>query len=396
MVAVVRGAAHSAFANPFHVVQHTPDASRAVVDGRTFVTYSSNDYLGMLGEPSVRAAAKRAIDEVGTSAFASRVVSGERAVHRDLERALAGFLGVDDAVAFVSANSANVSVIATLLGPRDVVVYDERSHDSVLRGIDLAHATGVPFRHNDPNDAERVLRTHRAKHRRALVFVEGLYSMDGDVPDLAAFAALRERYQALLMVDECLSLGVLGATGRGIGEHAGIERTSVDIWMGGISKALASCGGYVAGNRDLVDLLRYSAPGYVYTTAMTPPNAAAALAALNVLESDPGRPARVRAKAERFRALLRDRGADTGTSAGVLVVPVILPDALTCLTVHDRLLGDGVRVQPVLHPAVPENSPRLRFFVTAAHGDADLVRTADLVGRALDSGGIARDRMAGS
>jgi 7-keto-8-aminopelargonate synthetase-like enzyme len=218
-----------------------------------------------------------------------------------------------------------------------------------------------------------------------MLLIEGLYSMDGDIPDLPAFAELRQRHQALLLVDECLSIGVLGDSGRGIAEHYGVSRSDADIWMGGISKAFASCGGYIAGDVELINYLRYSAPGSVYTTGLSPANAAAALASIRVLMNDPGRPRLVRGKARRFRDMAQARGLDTGTSEGHLVIPIIVGDSVLCLRLYQALLAAGISTQPVLYPAVPDGTARLRLFVTHSHTDDDLEKTADLIREKLSA-----------
>lgn len=361
--------------NPYFPVIARLDGPSVTIEGREFLNFSSNDYLGLAMHPDVVRAAQAAIATWGTSASASRIVAGERPVHRCLEAAIAAFLGVDDALVFVGGNTANVSTVGHLLGHGDLVVYDERSHDSLLKGIALSHAHAFAFRHNSAEDAERVLRAKRSSHRRALLFVEGIYSMDGDVPDLPRFIELKQRYRALLMVDECLSIGVLGATGRGIGEHFGVAREDVDIWMGGISKALASCGGYIAGSRVLVDYLRYTAPGFIFTTGIPPASAAAALAALETLGREPWRVQRLHENARELLHGARALGFETGTSGGTQTIPILACDPGTCMAWYGQLREAGINVQPVFAPAVPEHTERLRFFVTCLHTKEDLGRT---------------------
>ena len=215
------------------------------VDGEHLLNFATFNYLGLSGDPRVTAAATRAIDEYGTSASASRVAWGDRPVHRALERDLAAFLGCQDALVFASGHATNVTTVATLVGRDDVVLHDSLAHDSLIAGARLSGARRVPFPHNDIDALDRLLRETRASARRALIVVEGAYSMDGDLAPLGDLIALKRRHGALLFVDEAHSLGVVGATGRGIGEHAGVPRDGVDVWMGTVSKALASCGGYV-------------------------------------------------------------------------------------------------------------------------------------------------------
>lgn len=371
--------------NPFFTVSNGGAGARALIGDAEFINYSSNNYLGLSEHPEVICAAKEALDQYGTSVSASRIVSGERPVHQELERALAEFIGVDDCLTFVGGNTANVTTIGHLFGERDLVLYDERSHDSVLKGISLARADSFAFRHNSWEDVERLLTAKRMLYQKVLVFIEGIYSMDGDIPDLARFIEVKQRHKAMLMVDECLSIGVLGEHGRGVGEHFGIDRSEVDIWMGGISKALASCGGYIGGSRTLVNYLRYTAPGFVFTTGISPANAAAALAAVQVLQREPWRVRELRTKANRFLERARELGFDTGTSNDTPAIPIFVRDPNVCLLLYKHLFEHHINVQPIFYPAVPADASRLRFFVTYSHTDEDIDYTLDTLaeGRAM-------------
>lgn len=372
----------SGLPNPYFTVTSATDGPRAIVDGAELLNYSSNDYLGLARHPDVVAAARDAVESLGTSVSASRIVAGERPLHGRLEAALADMVGVDDALVFVGGNAANVSTIGHLFGPGDFILYDERSHDSVLKGIALSHADSCAFRHNNVGDAERILQEKRSHYRRVLLFVEGIYSMDGDIPDLPRFVELKERHRALLMVDECLSIGVLGATGRGIGEHFDFDPKRVDIWMGGLSKALASCGGYIAGSSALIDYLRYTASGFIFTTGISPANTAAALAAIETLRREPWRLQRLRENGDLFRNGAKELGFDTGTSAGTPAVPVFARDQGECLRLYGHMRHNGIHVQPIFAPAVPPDESRLRFFLTCMHSPSDIAHTLGILAAA--------------
>ena len=201
--------------------------------------------------------------------------------------------------------------------------------------------------------------------------------MDGDVADLPHFIEVKKRHHALLMIDEAHSMGVLGPTGRGIGEYYGVDRRDVDVWMGTLSKALGSCGGYISGCKALVEYLRYTAPGFVFAAAMAPPAAAAALAALRVLEAEPERVARLRENSRLFLSLAQQRGLNTGTSNNSAVVPVILGNSIQCLMLAKAMSGRGVNVNTIVHPAVEENAARLRYFITAPHTAEQLRYTVE-------------------
>ncbi|MEM9761780.1 MAG: aminotransferase class I/II-fold pyridoxal phosphate-dependent enzyme [Pseudomonadota bacterium] len=370
-------------ATPFFRRVDGPPLPATRVEGQETVRFTSYDYLGLNGHEAVREAAASAIHAQGVSAGASRLVGGERAVQGALEAALAAHYEAEDAVVMVSGHATNVTTIGTLLGPEDVVLLDSLGHNSSFEGARLAGATRRVFPHNDLDQLEALLAAERPRHRRALVVVEGLYSMDGDSPDLARLIAIKQRFGAWLMIDEAHALGVCGETGRGLFEAQGVDPGAVDIWMGTLSKTLASCGGYIAGSAALVSLLRYRAPGFVFSVGLAPALAAAALAALQVMHREPERVGRLVSNGRRLRERARAAGLDTGTSAGLAVTPVVIGDSLKTVALSNHLADAGFEVAPIVHPAVPERAARLRFFVTAEHSaaqiDAAIAETARLV-----------------
>lgn len=360
--------------------------AHTVLDGKDHLNFSSYDYLGLNGHPRVVEAAKAAIDRYGTSVSASRLVAGERPLHRELEARLAEVHGTEDCVVFVSGHATNVTVVGHMLGKNDLVLHDALIHNSIMQGARLSGAMRLSFPHNDVAALERLLVSHRGKHGRTMIVIEGCYSMDGDVPDVAAFSALARRHDCWLLVDEAHSLGVLGERGLGAAEHFGLSGADADFWMGTLSKTLAGCGGYIAGRKDLVEYLKLSAPGFVYSVGMSPPVAAASLAALELMLDEPQRVTTLRANAAYFVEQARAAGFDTGLAQGFAIVPIITGSSITAARWSQGLLDRGVNVQPILYPAVPERSARLRFFLSAAHTRADidttiaaLVETRDLV-----------------
>ncbi|MBU2811794.1 aminotransferase class I/II-fold pyridoxal phosphate-dependent enzyme [Acidithiobacillus thiooxidans] len=355
----------------FHVHQGTAGAHSAI-DGRRVINFGSYNYLGLSGHPEVNAAAQAAIAQYGSSVSASRIVAGERPLHRQLEQALADFYGVDDALTFVSGHATNVTTIGHLLGPRDLILHDEYAHNSIVQGALLSGAQRLSFPHNDLNALETLLRQQRRKAERVLIVVEGMYSMDGDFPDLPRLIDLKKKHQAWLMVDEAHSFGVLGATGRGIAEHFSINTHDVDIWMGTLSKTLAACGGYIAGEQALIDNLRYLAPGFLYSVGLAPPLAAAALAALTILQKEPDRVHTLQERGQYFLEEAKRRQMDTGFSAGYAITPLIVGSSLQAVRLSSQLLEQGVHVQPILYPAVPEKQARLRFFLNVEHSTEEL------------------------
>lgn len=369
--------------NPFYHLHDGRACETTSIDGREVANFSSYDYLGLNGHPDVTAAAKAAIDRFGTSVSASRLAAGERPVHRDLEKALAWLHGTEDAVAFVSGHATNVSVIGELLGPEDLIVTDVAIHNSVTEGAKLSGAKRVLCPHGDLGAFERALRLNRSRYRRALIVVEGLYSMDGDVPDLAQLIRLKRRYNAWLMVDEAHSIGVLGATGRGLAEEQGVDPTDVDIWMGTLSKTLAAAGGYIAGTRALVELLKYTTPGFVYSVGMSPPVAAAATAAVEVMKQEPWRLEKLRQNGRTFVARAKARHLDVGSSIGASIIPIIVGNSPHAVMLSQRLLQRGYNVVPAIFPGVAENQARLRFFMTSLHSVEQIEGVVDAVAEEL-------------
>ncbi|MFY0728115.1 aminotransferase class I/II-fold pyridoxal phosphate-dependent enzyme [Pseudomonas sp. NFX15] len=377
------GAARFGLANPFFKLHESLAGAETTIQGRRFVNFASYNYLGYSGHPAVAEAAKAAIDQYGTSVSASRLVSGDRPIHRELEAELAKLYEVDDAITFVSGHATNVTTIGYLFGPRDLVVHDELIHNSVLQGIQLSGARRLSFAHNDWEALDRLLSDQRQHFERVLVVLEGIYSMDGDYPDLPRFVELKNRHRVFLMVDEAHSLGVMGASGKGIREHFGLKGTDVDIWMGTLSKTLASCGGYIAGESALVEHLKFMAPGFLYSVGMPASVAAAALAAVRCMAGDAERVATLQARGQQFLALAREAGLDTGTSTGLAVIPVITGSSLKATQLSGALAQRGINAQPILHPAVPEKSARVRFFVSCLHTPEQIAETVAIVAQEL-------------
>jgi len=365
--------------DPFFKQHEARLGATTLMNGKELINFGSYDYLGLNQTSQVAEAAKAAIDIYGTSVSASRVVAGERPLHRELERALADFYGTEDAIVFVSGHATNVSTIGTLMSEGDLILHDDLMHNSAIVGAKLSGATAKSFPHNNLEALQRLLVEHRAKYRNVLVVVEGLYSMDGDIPDLPRLVEIKNRFGAWLMVDEAHSLGVLGETGGGVAEHYGVPSTDIDIWMGTLSKTLGSCGGYICGSKELVMILKFQAPGFVYSVGMPAPAAAAALAALNLLKAEPDRVDKLRANGHLFLEEARAAGLDTGTSIGYAVVPVIVGDSIKAVKMTERLLARGVNALPIMYPAVPMKSARLRFFITSEHTAAQIKKTVKIV-----------------
>lgn len=358
--------------HPFFKAQQgiTRDTTR--INGQELLNFSTYNYLGLSGDPRVSAAAKEAIDRYGTSPSASRIATGEKELHRELEAALASWLRTEAALVLVSGHATNVTVIGHLFNRRDLILYDALAHNSVVQGATLSGARARPYRHNDFEHLKALLREHRGEAERALIITEGVFSMDGDIPDLPKLIELKREFNAFLMVDEAHSLGVLGATGRGIQEHFGIESSEVDIWMGTLSKSLASCGGYIAGSSELIRYLKYTTPGFIFSVGLTPPNAAAALAALHIMAAEPERVARLQSNSRFFLSEARAAGLNTHLAMGTPIIPVVTASSFKAIRLSDVLHRRGINVDPVISPAVEQDKARLRFFVSSEHSQEQI------------------------
>jgi len=333
----------------------------------------------MSGDPVVAHAAKEAITRYGTSVSASRLVSGEKGLHRELESAISDFIGTEDTILFVGGHSTNETTIGHLLGPGDLILHDALAHNSIVQGAKLSGARRRPFPHNDWAACDKLLDELRHEYRRVLIAVEGVYSMDGDYPDIPKFVEIKKRHKALMLIDEAHSIGTMGRHGRGISEHFQIDPRDVDLWMGTLSKSFGSCGGYISGCKEVVEYLKYTAPGFVYSVGLSPSNAAAALASLRLLEEEPERVAKLHRNAGLFLRLAKARRLDTGMSNGTPVIPIIIGNSAHSLLLSQRLFDRGINVQPIVHPAVKENAARLRFFIMSSHSSEQIRSTVDAV-----------------
>lgn len=341
--------------------------------GKRFVSFANYDYLGLANHPRIREEAKREIDGLGIGALASRLVGGERTTHKPFEAEIAEFLGMESALTLVSGYLSNVTTIAWLMsGKNDAIFIDELAHNSIVAGADGAPAHVVKFRHNDFDHLDHLLARHREEYRNVLIVVEGVYSMDGDTADLPRLLAIKEKYKVWLLVDEAHSLGVLGETGRGLAEHQGVDADRIDLIVGTMSKTLASCGGYVCGKKQVIDWFRYTLPGFVYSVGLSPVILAAARTALRLMQEETWRIAKLASNAELFRTVAHEAGFSTGPAIGRGVVPILFSSDVETMWASQHLLENGYYVPPVVRIGVPKDGPRLRFFFSANHSEAEI------------------------
>jgi 8-amino-7-oxononanoate synthase len=361
--------------NPYFAVNEGVARNVSVVDGQEMTNFSSYNYLGLSGNAKVTEAAKAAIDLYGTSVSASRVASGEKPLHGELEELIADFLDTEAALVFSAGHATNETVIGHLMGEKDLIIHDSLAHNSILTGAILSGAKRRPFPHNDYQALDEILGEIRGEYEKVLIAIEGVYSMDGDIPYLPGFIEIRDKHKCLLFVDEAHSVGVIGASGRGIAEHFNVDRMGVDIWMGTLSKAFASCGGYIAGSEALVEYLKYTAPGFVFSAGISPANTAAAIAAIREIVEHPELVQRLQSHSRLFLELARENGVDVGLSHDSAIIPCIVGNSLEALRLSERLADRGVNVQPIVYPAVDDSASRLRFFLSCTHTEDQIADT---------------------
>jgi glycine C-acetyltransferase len=347
-----------------------------LVNGRIMTMFASYSYLGLIGHPKINAAAKAAIDQYGTGTHGVRSLAGSLTLHTELEETIANFKGAEAAITFTSGYVTNLSVVSSLLGRGDYVICDKLNHASIVDGCMMSGAKFLRFTHNDMDALEKRLQQVPAGASK-LVVADSVFSMDGDIIDFPKVVELCRRYGAYLMIDEAHSIGVLGKTGRGIEEHFGMEGT-IDIKMGTLSKTIPSVGGYVAGNRDLINFLRHTCRAYIFSAALPPAQAAAAKASFEVILEEPWRIEKLNNNSRLFINGLKERGFDTLFTQTAIVPVLCGSDDYAFLMTREAQMND-VFVLPVVSPAVPPGLARLRATVTAAHEPEDIVRAMDII-----------------
>ena len=353
--------------------------------GAELTMFSSYSYLGLIGNARIAAAVQRALETYGTSTGGVRLLTGTLALHQELERELADFLGQEGAAVFASGYDANIAAITSLFSQGDLALLDQYAHQSIVDGVRMAGCELRRFRHNDMEDLERRLR--QAKNRgaqRVLIAVDSVFSMDGDEVPLARVVELKKKYGAFLLVDEAHSIGAIGKTGRGICEHQNINPRDVDILTGSLSKAIPSSGGFVAGSQGLKIYIQHGSAPYMFSAALTPANSAAILETLRILKEEPGHMERLRENTVKLREGLRRMGLET-TNSTTPVIPVLLGDEWRAYRWARLLLEQGIFVSAVVYPAVSPGMARLRLCATAAHRDEHFARLFEGLQRCRDA-----------
>jgi len=368
--------------NTIRTIESASDAW-VTIDGRRMLNMCSNNYLGFANDERLRVAAKRAIDEYGVGPGAVRSIAGTMSLHIELEKRIAEFKGTEAALSVQSGLNTNLATIPLLMGKEDVIFTDELNHASIIDGVRLTKAQRAIFKHRDAGALAEKLEEHRDIEKK-LIITDGVFSMDGDLAPLPAIVELAEEYGAMVMVDDAHGEGVVGSHGRGIVDHFGLHGR-VDIECGTMSKAFGVMGGYIAGSAKLVEYLRQQARPFLFSSAATPPDVAACIAAIDILEKDDTPVRTLWENAGYFKSALQELGFDTGAS-DTPITPVMLGEAKTAWEFSKRLFAEDVFGTAIAFPTVPRGKARIRVMLSAAHSREDLDFAAEkfaLVGRAL-------------
>jgi glycine C-acetyltransferase len=363
----------------------SPQGAWLVVDGKKVLNFCSNNYLGLANHPKLVAAAKKAADEMGVGPAAVRTIAGTMTLHLELEKRMAAFKGVKAAITFQSGFTANLATIPALVGKEDVIFSDRLNHASIIDGCRLSGGKIIPYDHCDVASLETVIKENLSQFRRAIIITDGVFSMDGDVAPLDKIYEVAQKYDILLMVDDAHGEGVLGRGGRGIVDHFGLHG-KVDVEVGTMSKAFGVVGGVVAGTPVIVEWLRLRGRPFLFSSAVTPPDAAACIAALDILESSTELVDRLWGNAKYFKAEMKKLGFDTGLST-TPITPVMLGEAPLAQQFSRELFESGVFAMALGYPTVPQGKARIRVMISAAHGKEDLDKGLEAfakVGRKLD------------
>ncbi len=347
----------------FRVIDSAQD-TEVMVNGKKMIMLGSNSYMGLTNDPRIKEAAIKAIQKYGTGCAGSRFLNGTLDIHIRLEERLAEFVEKEEALAFTTGFQVNLGTISALVGKKDFVIIDKTDHASIIDGTKLSSGTVLQFDHSDISDLERVLQSLDDNAGKIIV-VDGLYSMEGDIAPLPAICKLAKQYNAAVMVDDAHSIGVLGKWGNGTASHFDLVN-EVDLIMGTFSKSLASIGGWIAGKKEVMNYLKHHARALIFSASISPPNAAAALASIEIIVNEPERRKQLWDNTHYMIENLKGLGFDTGRSE-TPIIPVIIGDVMGVFHFWRRLHDEGLFINPIIPPAVPISKSLVRVSVTATH-----------------------------
>ena len=374
--------------NPYFVPHDSTVRDTSIIDGKEVINLGSYNYLGLSGHPETVEAAIDAVKKYGTSASGSRILAGEKTLYMELEKEIADWKHTGDAIVMTGGHSTNLNFIGSFCTKGDLIIYDALSHNSIMLGCQLSQAESKAFPHNDTRALEGILQSITGRFRKVLIVVEGVYSMDGDIAPIPEFIRLKKKYGAFLMVDEAHSGGVIGENGGGVDDYFNLPGDAIDIKMGTLSKALGTCGGYIAASSEIVNYLKYSMPGFVFTAGISPPLAAACKKSVELIRRDNTLVNKLHENIAYIIKRLKELGLDTCSAKESAIVPVMIgPDDLAFEISH-ALLEEGVFIPPAVFPAVPKGQSRLRLSISAAHSIDQLEQAAQTIARVCERYGV--------
>jgi len=353
----------------------SPQDAEVMINGRRVILLCSNNYLGLANSPELKEAAIKAIEKYGTGSGASRLISGNMLIHRELEECIARFKGTETALLFNSGYHANLGVIPAIAGKKDLILSDELNHASIIDGCRLSGAEVIVYPHLDVNFVELSLK--KSTHRRKLIVTDGVFSMDGDIAPLPELSFLAKKYNALLMVDEAHATGVIGENGRGIVNYFGLT-DEVDIIMGTLGKAIGSFGAYVATSKTMREYLINRARSFIFSTSLPPPVCASAIKAINIIETRQDIIKKLHTNVEMLKSGLRD--IIPGIPGNQIpIIPIIIGSEKRTMSVCEQLLKEGIFIQGIRPPSVPEGTSRLRATITASHTEKHINKVIETI-----------------
>ncbi|MCG3225157.1 MAG: aminotransferase class I/II-fold pyridoxal phosphate-dependent enzyme [Candidatus Heimdallarchaeota archaeon] len=356
------------------------------VGGEEFIMLGSYSYLGLINHPEIIKVAHETLDKYGSGAGGVRLLTGTTDLHKRLENRIAEFKQTEDSIVYSSGYVTNMTLISTLLGKNDLVIIDKYDHQSIYDGCILSKADWKRFNHNDLTDLDRVLEEHRKNYERVLVIVDGVFSMDGDIAPMPEIVEIAKKHDSFTMVDDAHGLGAIGPNGKGVEDYYDMKPGSIDIMMGTLSKAIPSVGGYVAGNKKMITYLRYTSNAFIFSAALPPVMAAVALKALDIIETEKDRVQALQKNISTFITRVKEMGYNTLKSKDTPIVPVIIGDDIKTFRFAKKMKKEGVLVPPIVYPAVPRESGRLRCCVMATHTEEDMEKilsTIEKVGKSM-------------
>ncbi|MDR0323672.1 MAG: aminotransferase class I/II-fold pyridoxal phosphate-dependent enzyme [Treponema sp.] len=365
--------------NPYFISYDSVLRDVSTVDGKDVLNFASYNYLGLSGHSEVSAAAIDAINKLGTSASGSRLLAGEKTLHRQLEAELAEWKKTEAALVLVGGHSTNVTFVGNFCNEKDLILYDILSHNSVIQGLRLSKATSRAFPHNDFTTARAMLESMRNKFEKVLLIIEGAYSMDGDIAPVPEFVKLKKEFGLFLMVDEAHSSCVIGKNGGGVDEYFNLNPDDIDIKMGTLSKGLGTCGGYLAGKKSMIEYLKYTLPGFVFSVGLSPALAAATLAAIRIVRRDNSLVRRLHENIVCFTSEAKKRGFNLCLAGESAIVPILVGKESDAFDLSAALFEKGISVPPAVYPAVPANKARLRFCLTSCHKKEQITAALDIL-----------------